>query len=128
MRLFTSDDMMRHTEINKMSNAGSDLFELINFFVLGNYQGAINEGVSFGSGQLREGDLVLRDFYVYRSYIAQGNYGLVISEIKDNAPATLQVILRSFFVTRHGLKRKRSSSFWPLLCQKKRQEMPLSLT
>ncbi|PRP82950.1 coatomer subunit epsilon-1 [Planoprotostelium fungivorum] len=75
-----------------MSNAASDLFELINFFVLGNYQAAINEGVSFGTGQLREGDLVLRDFYVYRSYIAQGNYQLVLSEIKDNAPAALQIV------------------------------------
>lgn len=90
-----------------MSNAASDLFELINFFVLGNYQGAINEGVSFGSGQLREGDLVLRDFYVYRSYIAQGNYGLVISEIKDNAPASLQVM--SFFFHTILMKKDRQA-------------------
>jgi len=84
-----------------MSNAASDLFELTNFFVLGNYQGAINEGVSFGSGQLREGDLVLRDFYVYRSYIAQGNYSLVNSEIKDSAPAALQIVkLLATFMSR----------------------------
>jgi len=83
-----------------MSNAASDLFELINFFVLGNYQGAINEGVSFGTGQLREGDLVLRDFYVYRSYIAQGNYQLVLTEIKGTAPASLQIVklLATYFL------------------------------
>eukprot|EP01117_Protostelium_nocturnum_P009252 TRINITY_DN3311_c0_g1_i1.p1 TRINITY_DN3311_c0_g1~~TRINITY_DN3311_c0_g1_i1.p1 ORF type:complete len:297 (-),score=128.62 TRINITY_DN3311_c0_g1_i1:41-931(-) len=75
-----------------MSNQSSDLFELINFFSLGNYQAAINEGLSLGSNSLRENDVLMRDFYVYQSYIALGNYSLVQSEIKENALPSLQIV------------------------------------
>jgi len=70
----------------------SDLFELKNFFVLGKYQAAINEGSSLGSS-LEEGDRIERDVYIYRSYIGQGKYRLVTDEIKDSrAPTSLQAV------------------------------------
>jgi len=69
----------------------SDLFELKNFFILGNYQGAVNEGTALSS--VEESDRVERDVYIYRSYIAQGKYKLVLEEIKDpRAPTALQAV------------------------------------
>jgi coatomer protein complex subunit epsilon len=75
-----------------MSNPASDLFELRNYYLLGNYQGAINEGNSLPVSTLKEQDKVERDVYIYRSYIAQGKYNLVLSEISDSAPAPLQAV------------------------------------
>jgi len=70
----------------------SDLFELKNFFCLGNYQAAINEGGAL-SAALEESDRVERDVYIYRSYIAQGKHKLVMDEIKDSrAPTALQAV------------------------------------
>jgi len=72
-------------------SSDSDLFELKNYFILGNYQGAINEGSALSS--LEESDRVERDVYIYRSYIAQGRHKLVIDEIKNNkAPTSLQAV------------------------------------
>lgn len=56
----------------KASHAVDDLFELRNMFVIGNYQGAINEGMVVNPSdpdQKRESDVL-----VYRSYIAKGDY------------------------------------------------------
>ena len=70
----------------------SDLFELRNYFILGNYQAAINEGSSL-SAALEENDRIERDVYIYRSYIGQGKYKLVIDEIKDSrAHNSLQAV------------------------------------
>jgi len=69
----------------------SDLFELKNYFILGNYQAAVNEGSALSS--VEDSDKVERDVYVYRSYIAQGKYRLVLEEIKDpRAPTGLQAV------------------------------------
>jgi len=65
----------------------SDLFELKNFFLLGNYQAAINEAMSLSN--LSEATQQERDIYVYRCYIAQGKYQLVLDEIKENASVSL---------------------------------------
>jgi len=56
-----------------------NLFELRTLFQLGNYQGAINAGNKAKVHTDRE--RVDRDVFVYRSYIAQGNYGMVLEEI-----------------------------------------------
>jgi len=70
----------------------SDLFELKNYFILGNYQAAINEGSSLNAA-LEESDRVERDVYIYRSYIGQGKYRLVTDEIKDpRAHNSLQAV------------------------------------
>lgn len=66
------------------------LFELRNYFMLGNYQAAINEGNNVTTRNERE--RTEKDVYVYRSYIAQGNYKIVLDEIDDNATAALQAV------------------------------------
>jgi len=76
----------------RMSDSSSDLFELKNFFVLGNYQAAINEGNSIAASHLKESEKVERDVYIYRSYIAQGKYQIVLGEIKESAPTPLQAV------------------------------------
>jgi hypothetical protein len=64
------------------------LFDVKTFFYLGNYQLAINE-----AGKVRprdENTKIEKDFYVYRSFIEQGNASVVLDEIKGDAPAPLQ--------------------------------------
>lgn len=70
-----------------MSN---DLFELKNLFLLGNYQAAINAGNSIPKDKLNANDQIEKNCYIFRSYIAQGNYKLVLQEIKDSSPPALQ--------------------------------------
>jgi len=72
--------------------SADQLFELKNYYFLGNYQAAINKGSSLSSEDLNESERIERDVYVYRSYIAQGNFDLVLNEIKQSAPTPLQVI------------------------------------
>lgn len=64
------------------------LFAVRNNFYLGAYQNVISEGSVVLSGAEEQE----RDAYVYRAYIAQGSYDLVISEIKDSAPMALQAV------------------------------------
>jgi len=72
-------------------SSDSDLFELKNYFLLGNYQASINEGFALNS--VEDNDKVERDVYVYRSYIAQGRHKLVLDEIKDpKAANALQAV------------------------------------
>jgi len=66
------------------------LFDLRNYFYLGNYQAAINEANNVSLGTEKE--RLEKDSFVYRSYLAQGNYQLVLDEISDSAPAPLQAI------------------------------------
>jgi len=73
-------------------NTEQRLFDLKNNFFLGNYQGAINEGLAIQSSRLKDNDKVDRDIYMYRSYIAQGKYQIVLDEIKDSAPPALQAV------------------------------------
>lgn len=67
-----------------------ELFDLKNFFFLGNYQGAINEGASVRPRT--EQQRTERDVFVYRSYIAQGNYQLVLDEVNKSAAPALQAV------------------------------------
>jgi coatomer protein complex subunit epsilon len=60
------------------------LFELRNLFLIGNYQSAINEGLTLD--HLPEAHKVDRDVIIYRAYIAKGDYNLVLEEIKDSSP------------------------------------------
>lgn len=64
--------------------SSNDLFDLRNFFYLGNYQAAINEGQSLPSSTLSEYDATEKDCYVFRSYIAKGNLEFVLQEIPDS--------------------------------------------
>ncbi|KMZ68582.1 Coatomer subunit epsilon-1 [Zostera marina] len=69
--------------------APDHLFGLRNSFYLGAYQSAIN-----GSEipNLSSEDIIERDTYVHRSYIALGSYQLVINEIDSSAPTALQAV------------------------------------
>eukprot|EP01111_Echinosteliopsis_oligospora_P016272 TRINITY_DN668_c0_g1_i1.p1 TRINITY_DN668_c0_g1~~TRINITY_DN668_c0_g1_i1.p1 ORF type:complete len:291 (-),score=81.46 TRINITY_DN668_c0_g1_i1:58-930(-) len=66
------------------------LFELRNKFLLGDYPGCINEADNVSTRN--ESDKLEKDCYVYRSYIAQGDYKLVLDEIKKSANPTLQMV------------------------------------
>lgn len=68
----------------------SEIFDLKTSFLLGNYQSAINHGKKIDSSD--EIVRIERDIYVYRSYIEQNNYNVVINGIKDNAPYPLLAI------------------------------------
>jgi coatomer protein complex subunit epsilon len=70
----------------------AELFELKNYFTIGNYQAAINAGIAVSHKSLSEADKVMRDVYIYRSYIVQKNYKFVLAEIKDSAPTPLQAV------------------------------------
>lgn len=57
-----------------------DLFTLRNHFWLGSYQLAIAEGS--GLGRLPESLRVERDEFIYRSYLALGQYSIVLEEVR----------------------------------------------
>lgn len=61
-----------------------ELFDVKNAFYVGNYQQAINEAQSVSPST----PLVAlqRDAFLYRSYIAQGNYRIVLQELKTADP------------------------------------------
>lgn len=56
-----------------------DLFTLRNHYWLGSYQLAIAEGS--GLGRLPEALRVERDEFIYRSYLALGQYSIVLGEV-----------------------------------------------
>jgi len=72
--------------------SSSDLFEIKNYFYLGNYQAAINEASSLPTDSLSDNDKLERDVFLYRSYIAQGNYRVVLDEINESAPISLKAV------------------------------------
>ena len=68
-----------------------ELYTLRNRFWLGAYQLAISEGA--GLSRLSSDALrIERDEYVFRSYIALGQAQLVVSEVKETAPVSLQAV------------------------------------
>jgi coatomer protein complex subunit epsilon len=70
----------------------SVLFAVRNLFALGNYQIAINE-LSTSSRLLQSPEAQLEaKIYLYRSYVGQGKYNVVISDVTDQDPAELQAI------------------------------------
>ncbi|EGC39994.1 hypothetical protein DICPUDRAFT_74448 [Dictyostelium purpureum] len=65
------------------------LFDSKNYFYLGNYQSTINE-INKKSRQIQDKSLKSEaDYYLYRSYIAQGNYELVLTETRGNDHPTV---------------------------------------
>jgi coatomer protein complex subunit epsilon len=69
------------------------LFELRNLFLIGNYQAAINEGLTLD--HLGDAHKVERDVLIYRSYIAKGDYNIVLEEIKDSNPNAALVAVKA---------------------------------
>lgn len=66
------------------------LFTVRNNFFLGSYQNCINEAADIEN--LSDAGVVEKDYYVYRSYIAMGEFELVINEIPDSASMSLQAV------------------------------------
>lgn len=70
----------------------SILFGLRNLFTVGNYQTVINE-VSSSTGLFSSEAKLEAQTYLYRSYVAQGKYNLVVNDIgAENPEASLRAI------------------------------------
>jgi len=68
-----------------------ELYTLRNLFWLGSFQKAISEGGQLNN-RLSDELKVERDEFVYRSYLGQGQFAIVISEVEDDAPPNLQAV------------------------------------
>jgi coatomer protein complex subunit epsilon len=68
-----------------------ELYTLRNLFWLGSFQLAINEGNSL---RLPANLVTEKEEYVYRSYLALGQFHIILGEIKDTAstPISLRAV------------------------------------
>lgn len=67
-----------------------ELFEVRNAFFLGNYQQCINEAQKLKSS--KDEIKLLRDVFMYRSYVAQKKYTVPLDEISGSAAAELRAV------------------------------------
>lgn len=76
--------------MSQVKDAADELFDLKTSFFLGNYQQAINEAQKLRTSNPRS--QIEKDVYMYRSFIAQKKYGVVLDEIRSNASDELKYV------------------------------------
>ncbi|VVC28974.1 Tetratricopeptide-like helical domain,Coatomer, epsilon subunit [Cinara cedri] len=78
------------TDIAKQAESyeANELFDIKNSYYIGNYQQCINDAQKEppNYGNLR----IKRDIFMYRAYLAQKKYGIVLAELKTNSHPDLQ--------------------------------------
>ncbi|XKL63985.1 hypothetical protein PGB90_006349 [Kerria lacca] len=86
------------SQIQQQSDV-DELFDVKNLFYIGNFQQCINEAQKVKIVLLET--KLERDVFVYKAYIAQKKYKIVIDEISEKSPVELQVLklLSEFFVS-----------------------------
>jgi len=67
-----------------------ELFSLKNYFNLGCYQQAISESIS--AHPSNDDSVIDSKFFMYRAYIEQQQYRLVLDEVRDSAPPALLAV------------------------------------
>ena len=72
--------------------ADDELFVLKNLFHLGCYQQAISESISAHPSNPESA--IEAKFFMYRAYIEQGQYRLVLDEVRQDAPPALLALLQ----------------------------------
>jgi len=70
--------------------AEDDLWSVKNAFYLGCHQQAISEALS--AGGLAEPSQTLSKYYMYRAYVEQAQYRMVLDEVQHDAPPALQAV------------------------------------
>lgn len=80
-----------------------ELFEVRNAFYAGNFQHCINEAQHVNPSS--KDSKIERDVFLYRAYVAQGKYGVVLDEIKPSFPDEVKSVrILADFLNNRGNK------------------------